>query len=398
MRKNNAAKGRQVPQEDSDCSEDSRVNSQENSSPANKKPRTQEPNVGADVDHNSSLVPPAVNSETQMERLRREVHEEVKKEIEKIRQEIRDEAIRETEAKRQARMREIVQCVVCLRVPPRYLVPREEKIFQCQNGHIICNDCSSKIGAQCPSCRTAINKLTGDKKIRNLAVEQIIESLDCYNCQNLDCEFSGNFCEMALHKKKCEYRLVQCPDGGYYSHYGGCLWNYDCPRDIPFHSLLDHWFKPGYDREYNFNLTIDEPSYTNITFWMENEGWMGIHEKRWGREWNCEVLHCNDHVFLFKALVYQKMFYSFMFLLGDEEKAKKFTVTLAIPKGSRSIQGRIYPIDATIRDIIKKQDGDGVLKYNLDEDEEESLFEDKDYWGESGKELFVGVKICTRGQ
>ncbi|CAG7827825.1 unnamed protein product [Allacma fusca] len=92
-------------------------------------------------------------------------------------------------------------CPICL----EFLLP---PVYQCVNGHLICDICHVKVKT-CPQCRDAFV----GKKIRNLAVEEIVRECS-YECKNLeagcmlkrkydqvrdhdlDCKFSSlNFCE-----------------------------------------------------------------------------------------------------------------------------------------------------------------------------------------------------------
>ena len=67
------------------------------------------------------------------------------------------------------RLRDIVECPVCLKTP-RCGAP----IFQCRNGHIICRDCYKRVEKHCPVCRVVLYTNT---KIRCISAENIIERL-----------------------------------------------------------------------------------------------------------------------------------------------------------------------------------------------------------------------------
>ena len=70
---------------------------------------------------------------------------------------------------KQSRLRDIVECPVCLKTP-KYGSP----IFQCRNGHLICRECYKMVETTCPVCRVT---LCTDTKIRCLSAEKIIERL-----------------------------------------------------------------------------------------------------------------------------------------------------------------------------------------------------------------------------
>ena len=76
----------------------------------------------------------------------------------------------------------------------------------------------------CAMCREPL----GEKRIRALNVEQLIEAADLnVSCKHLECKLSAPKKEITTHEKKCEHRVVPCPDLG-------------CHQQVPFHCLLDH--------------------------------------------------------------------------------------------------------------------------------------------------------------
>ena len=75
----------------------------------------------------------------------------------------------ETSKPKLTRLRDIVECPVCLKTP-RYCAP----IFQCRNGHIICRDCYKGVELHCPVCRV---QLYTNTKIRCIPAEKIIERM-----------------------------------------------------------------------------------------------------------------------------------------------------------------------------------------------------------------------------
>ena len=290
-----------------------------------------------------------------------------------------DEQTPSASAQLKRRLQEILQCVVCLQVSP-------DKIIQCQNGHLLCKRCSKNDNIkQCPTCRGPLL----DKKVRNLAVEQFIEFMGMtFECQHPNCEFSAPKNEMVLHDKKCAHRVVTCPNGS------------RCCRNslMPVRSLLSHL--EGSDRvpsRITFNPTA-EP-YIRQSF-LYTENWMST-----DCDWDCKIIDYQDQVFLQKNLVKEKTFYTFMYIFGDEEEAKKFSVTIFVKKGYRSIKiggGRIYPIDERCMDVIKKQNG--VLQVNIEGElgaevnGSVSLFEDTRCDGQWRKKLDVFISISAIGQ
>ena len=59
-------------------------------------------------------------------------------------------------------LKDVLECPICL------MVPNYGPIYQCQNGHIVCKDCHSKL-SECSQCRSR------QISIRALYLEKILE-------------------------------------------------------------------------------------------------------------------------------------------------------------------------------------------------------------------------------
>ena len=117
------------------------------------------------------------------------------------------------------KIQDTIQCAICQDFP------RMGQIKQCQNGHIACEKCMNNENmSTCGVCREPL----GNKKIRALCVEQLIEATELeLPCRHPNCEYIAMKRDLESHEKKCEYRIVPCPDG-------------ECQQEMPFHALLDH--------------------------------------------------------------------------------------------------------------------------------------------------------------
>ena len=100
---------------------------------------------------------------------------------------------------------ENLECPVCL----NYLVP---PIYQCSNGHVICNSCRPRVN-RCPTCKVKfINN-------RNLILEKVFDF-----CR-FPCRHKEYGCDLLLfqkslksHEEDCGYQSMECPIKM------GCLW------------------------------------------------------------------------------------------------------------------------------------------------------------------------------
>ncbi len=85
------------------------------------------------------------------------------------------------------------ECPVCLQIP-------RAKIFQCVNGHSICEECSSRV-KPCPECRSS------RKRSRNLLAEKLLDGFE------FKCSYSEQGCkktmmrgELSAHEDQCDQK------------------------------------------------------------------------------------------------------------------------------------------------------------------------------------------------
>lgn len=79
-------------------------------------------------------------------------------------------------------------------------------VFQCDNGHLACSSCCSKLRDICPTCGSPIGH------IRCRGMETVIESvfLPCINAK-LGCAKRIPFLKQSTHKKECCFSFCSCP-------------------------------------------------------------------------------------------------------------------------------------------------------------------------------------------
>ena len=355
------------------------INGQGESSPPRKRQRKEgtdsqsasDQNSGAQgqkPEGNGDLTISKMVTVSELLRIQQEARDEAIKETEAKYKRKVDEAIKETEAKYKKKVQETFQCVVCLNVP------KEGHITQCQNGHFLCNACSGKNKWNpCPNCRAPLDKLEGNKRIRALAAEQLIDSMDLtFPCKHLNCEYSAPKSEVTIHEKKCKYRMVPCPDN--------C-----CQKKWPLTDLLDH-MKLGKEA---YHVKITDAGYVYQRHLLTKD-WDTLNV--W---WKCQVLKYQNQLFATSSQRVDGTFYTFVYILGDLEEAKKFKVAIAVGQGTQSGMihtGQIFPIDAKLNDIIKEKSG--VLSFSS-VGMGETLFENIKVAGEDKKQLQVHFKIMS---
>uniref|UniRef100_A0A7N0SZR9 RING-type E3 ubiquitin transferase n=1 Tax=Kalanchoe fedtschenkoi TaxID=63787 RepID=A0A7N0SZR9_KALFE len=104
---------------------------------------------------------------------------------------------------------EVLDCTICydsLKIP----------VFQCENGHIACSSCCTRIKNKCPSCSFPI----GYNRCR--AIEKVIESVKVL-CQNslYGCSERPSLNVRKDHEDKCIHTPSTCPISGC-SFLGSC--------------------------------------------------------------------------------------------------------------------------------------------------------------------------------
>ena len=75
------------------------------------------------------------------------------------------------------KLQNLIECPVCLKVP------KSLRIYQCENGHIICEFCNDRV-KECPTCRAR------KPEIRALVAEKLIETAEL----SLNCAFDSYGC------------------------------------------------------------------------------------------------------------------------------------------------------------------------------------------------------------
>ncbi|PON58507.1 E3 ubiquitin-protein ligase SIN-like [Trema orientale] len=130
---------------------------------------------------------------------------------------------------------DVLDCCICFE-------PLTIPVFQCENGHIACSSCCTKINHKCPSCSWPI----GYNRCR--AIEKVLESVKiaCQNA-NYGCKETVTFSKKKDHEKICTYSACSCPlrtcdfvssSKQLYLHF----------RSVHMHSALDF--------EYNSNFSV----------------------------------------------------------------------------------------------------------------------------------------------
>ncbi|XP_042500472.1 E3 ubiquitin-protein ligase SINA-like 10 [Macadamia integrifolia] len=116
---------------------------------------------------------------------------------------------------------DVLDCIICMEplIPP---------VFQCDNGHIACSTCCTKIGNKCPSCSWPIGYS------RCLAIEKVVESIKI-SCQNAQygCKERFGYAQKVNHEETCIYAPCLCP-------LSDCTFVGSCEQ-LSRHFTCKHW-------------------------------------------------------------------------------------------------------------------------------------------------------------
>eukprot|EP01134_Creolimax_fragrantissima_P005657 CFRG5657T1 len=111
-------------------------------------------------------------------------------------------------------MTSMLDCCICFTIP-------EKEIYQCSNGHILCDDCHRTLLASdnsvCPTCRV---QMSHTNPTRNLIGEAARNEMPA-ECENKGCNHTTTLGKITEHSSMmCPFRLVKCKYGKI-----GCDWD-----------------------------------------------------------------------------------------------------------------------------------------------------------------------------
>ncbi|CAE8595720.1 unnamed protein product [Polarella glacialis] len=165
------------------------------------------------------------------------------------------------------------------------------RIFQCQQGHHLCEECLTKIRSttrQCPSCR----EVFPSSAARNLALEKLAANVD-FPCR-WTCGFQGRPDALQAHHSQCALRTVKCP-------VDNCL--HQCSASDMLEHLLSEQHKDHiqafncWDAKRNDRLFFEEKAKYRAKLVRENDLWVLCHSLRVANgEYSGKVCHVLDPV------------------------------------------------------------------------------------------------------
>jgi len=217
----------------------------------------------------------------------------------------------------------LIECPVCLQFPTL------GKVFQCQNGHIVCQSCHKRL-VICPICR---DPLPG---FRCKIAEQILSKIPTpcpfaeYGCPQI----FRNMSEKRKHIKICLFREIVCPV---------C----SCPKQISISKIGSHIARHYHSDDHTINFL--EKGRVSLTMAFVEPDLMAV-------DWFIRPSHLRseeDEEFFFECIRVNKLWHFWIFFYGPSKNASNYSSSLImtrsigptetfrcpiIPRGDKSFQ------------------------------------------------------------
>lgn len=216
-------------------------------------------------------------------------------------------------------IKSLFECPICF----DYAVP---PIYQCQNGHLVCQTCSNKI-THCPTCRVPIS----EPSIRNLQLDRLANTFQFPCKYNFNgCQWKSYWFKKRDHEDNCDYISYSCPCPG-----TACKWTGLLSQVMPH--LSEH------------HKSITTLSGEDIVFLATDINLKGA------VDW-VMIQSCFNHHFLLvlekqELKSGQQQFFAVVQLIGSQKEAEKFKYKLEL-SGSVSGQAKRLQWEATPRSIL----------------------------------------------
>ena len=244
----------------------------------------------------------------------------------------------------EARMiKNMIQCPFC------FIIPTDKKFFSCKNSHKICEHCFNQLKPLGPKN----GKTPGRKKcpqgdclysfppFRNVEIEEMIRNYEL----EVNCKYYHDGCQvldlrpaMVEHEGKCGCREVTCP-------------NSECEERLQVRQIFDH-IK---DKHKDAVVKEDkESSDFSLTCLLKDE-----FQKREVSTWITIVWnHKNGHTFFPMFEKRHRAWYSWIFVLGNQEEADRWESSIKIQDAEKKsileFTGPTFPVDTDGTVIMEK--------------------------------------------
>ena len=222
----------------------------------------------------------------------------------------------------------IEECPVCLNIL------KSKTIYQCENGHAICDQCYSKFTAKnCPTCTNVMFKT------RNLVSEKILEKLPT-PCQFVGCSEESMLNELKNHEQECLFRLVDCVQ--------------NCELKKPLNEIIYHI------KKYHNIFGGQKITHSPLSSSCEGKLSLEIEDIYCETSWiPITITHDGHEFFLERKRQTNGIWYNWVCILGSQRIADKYQCVMSyIDNDGDDVlmyKGNVISIDVSKEDRPKKE-------------------------------------------
>jgi len=208
-------------------------------------------------------------------------------------------------------LKDVLECPACL------TVPRSGPIYQCNRGHVVCNNCRKNI-LICPQCRETLRH-----NVRSLVAEKMRDKV-CIPCKFEGCKVEMKRQPLEQHERICAYREVMCPGS-------------ECSKMIPLPKLIDHVSKIEDHELGDFRLSSFSSSLLSFPNSILRSSFLFdefTFKKKVVHDWACTRMFYNEaHFFCRQRRNALGLWFIWLYMKEDEiARSNDYTCTLSIKK------------------------------------------------------------------
>jgi len=208
------------------------------------------------------------------------------------------------------KLRDKVECPVCLDVPKRAPIP------VCINGHVVCQNC---LRSECPTCRARMDGAT------SILAVTVIENIE-HICEWDECTETFTLDRLPVHMKKCSYRMVECP-------------GLECKEKHSLSRLLEHSLYCCIENNEITHYSLPH----KFTYLTKKDIHSIQNNHRMDLNWKLEGIKYDDKIFFVKVCCERRSgrarWYFMVQMLGGAESCNKYTLNLVVFKGRGLMEG-----------------------------------------------------------
>lgn len=272
----------------------------------------------------------------------------------------------------------LIRCTICFDLKRGY-------IYQCDNGHIVCNECKPKVEINCPTGRC------GTIRSRNIIAEKLRNRSNLeFPCQNEDegCEITERISQLEIHESECLFRTIKCSferceenllalefdDHVAESHIAcdnateGCDFDGSVVQNEEHQSECPYRIVPCPERYCKDIITEKEVVQHVKSHHEPNEDYFKLQlvhkyillrKDLKGESWMLRLASYREDLFLVQfEKSADKTYFAWLSIVGSSTQADKYSVIIKAEGNGCELEmrnRRVYPIDIKVQDVMKEE-------------------------------------------